>query len=158
MLRLIPAPLHRLLYKTADFLRSLWWQIARPQIEGAAVVATDAQGRLLLIRLSYGSGGWNIPTGGVNRAEEPVDAARRELREETGCEAETIVPLGVQHTIIHGARNRVHVFAAKVSGPPAADMREVIEARMFAMDSLPEPLTKTTQRRLDLYRSVSEQR
>jgi putative (di)nucleoside polyphosphate hydrolase len=29
-------------------------------------------------------GGWQLPQGGLNEGEEPVDAARRELKEETG--------------------------------------------------------------------------
>lgn len=155
MLRLIPAPLHRLLYRIADRLRSLWWRIAKPQLQGVAVIATDLNDRLLLIRLSYGSGGWNLPTGGVNKGEDPAAAAARELKEETGCEAHSLTLLGVQHDILCGTDNAVHVFAAKVSGVPKADMREVIEARFCPLHSLPEPLTKTTRRRLELYRSAS---
>lgn len=158
MLHLIPAPLHRLLYRVADGLRSLWWRTTKPQVEGAAVIATDLNDQLLLIRLSYGSGGWNIPTGGLNRGESPADAAARELLEETGCEAHSLTLIGVQRSLIHGAKNTVHVFAAKVSDVPKADMREVIEARFFPMHSLPEPLTATTRKRLELFNEVSQQR
>ncbi|GAA4642998.1 NUDIX domain-containing protein [Pontixanthobacter gangjinensis] len=156
MLHLIPAPLHRVLYRVADRLRSYWWRVAKLPLQGAAVIATDLQDQLLLVRLSYGSGGWNLPTGGIGRGEDPADAARRELLEETGCEAHSLTLLGVQEDILHGTENRVYVYTAKTSGQPAADMREVIDARFFPMHSLPEPLTKTTRRRLALLRESSK--
>lgn len=158
MLRLMPAGLHRRAYRTAHALRKLWWRLTKPELEGVAVIATDLNDQLLLIRMSYGSGGWNLPTGGIGRGEEPDAAARRELREETGCEAGKLTPLGMQEDALHGATNRVHVFATRVSGRPQADGREVIEARFFPMHSLPEPLTHTTRRRLELYREASQQR
>lgn len=129
-----------------------------PELSGAAVVATDLQGQLLLIRLSYGSNAWSVPTGGVRRGETPEAGAARELREEAGVEANGLTLLGVQEDVISGATNRVHVFSARVSGQPRADMREVIEARYFPMHSLPEPLSRTTRRRLELYREHSKQR
>ena len=158
MFHLIPASLHRVLYRFAHGLRRLWWQTTKPQVEGAAVIATDLNDQLLLIRLSYGSGGWNLPTGGIKKGEDPVEAARRELAEETGCEAHSLTLLGTQREVLHGADNIVHVFSAKVSGIPRADMREVVEARFFPMHSLPEPLTHTTRRRLELRDAVLKQR
>lgn len=156
MLQLIPPPLHRLLYRVADNGRKIWWRIAKPPLEAVAVVAMDLNDQLLLIKLSYGSGGWNIPTGGINQGETPEQAAKRELMEETGCEAAVMTLLGTQEDQLHGTDNKVHVFSARVSGLPVADMREVIEAKFFPMHSLPEPLTKTTRRRLELFKAAQK--
>jgi ADP-ribose pyrophosphatase YjhB (NUDIX family) len=153
MLRLIPAPLHRQLYRTADAVRKLWWRVRQPQLTGVAVIATDLHGHLLLVRMSYGSGSWNLPTGGVGRGENLEDAARRELLEETGCTAGKLHLLGTQEDRLFGTDNIVHVYSTKVAGPPIADMREVIEAKFFPTHSLPEPLTATTRRRLELLKS-----
>lgn len=157
MLHLIPPPIHRQAYRIADRLRKIWWRVAKPQLIGVAVIATDLEGQLLLIRLSYGSGGWNLPTGGVQRGEDVIDAAKRELAEETGCEGHSVTLLSVQQDVLHGAQNSVHVYTAKVTGHPSADMREVIEARFFPAHSLPEPLTPATQRRLALWRKSLKQ-
>lgn len=155
MLRLIPAPLHRRAYRLAHAVRKVWWRLARPRLNGCAIVASDIEGRLLLVRQSYGAGNWCFPTGGIRRSEEPEAAARRELREETGCEASAMTLLGVEDAVLHGARNRVHVFATRVSGQPRPDMREIIDARLFPPHSLPEPLSERTRQRLALWRGQS---
>lgn len=157
MLHLIPAPLHRSGLRLAHAVRKRWWRLRKPKLEACAVVPSDADGRVLLIRLSYGKGAWSFPTGGVGRRETPEQAARRELREETGCEAGSLALLGVLEDRIHGARHRVHLFAALVTGPPCPDGREVIEARFFPAHALPQPLTASTRRRLELWQA-SQQR
>jgi ADP-ribose pyrophosphatase len=54
------------------------------------VVAIDDQDRVILVgqfRYPLGRYSWEIPEGGVPFDEDPLDGARRELREETGVEA-----------------------------------------------------------------------
>lgn len=155
MLRLIPAPFARAALRIAHALRSRWWRIARPRLNASAIIASDIDGRLLLVRLSYGPDGWSFPTGGIRRGEDPEAAARRELREETGCCANAMRLLGVQDETTYGAPSRVHVFATRIADLPQPDMREVVEARLFPPHSLPEPLGAKTRRRLDLYQGRS---
>ena len=51
---------------------------------GAAAVILNAQGEVLLVRHTYGKCNWEIPGGGAEAGESPVDTAIREVREETG--------------------------------------------------------------------------
>ncbi|HEY6815839.1 MAG TPA: NUDIX domain-containing protein, partial [Croceibacterium sp.] len=85
MLYLIPAPLHRLLYRVADRARRLWWRIRRPRRHSVVVIVFDDRGQVLLVRHSYGPPVWSLPGGGMARHEDPRRAAEREVREELGC-------------------------------------------------------------------------
>jgi 8-oxo-dGTP pyrophosphatase MutT (NUDIX family) len=57
---------------------------APPKVQrvGAYALVPDA-GRLLLTRYA-GSGRWSLPGGGIDHGEQPLDAVRREVHEETG--------------------------------------------------------------------------
>jgi 8-oxo-dGTP diphosphatase len=55
---------------------------AKVQRAGAYAVLTH-DGRILLTRLSY-TKVWTLPGGGIDHGEDPVDAVRREVHEETG--------------------------------------------------------------------------
>lgn len=52
-------------------------------------VVTDERGRVLLLEHRFRKGsGWGIPGGFMEAGEQPVEALRRELREEIGMEVE----------------------------------------------------------------------
>jgi 8-oxo-dGTP pyrophosphatase MutT (NUDIX family) len=64
------------------------------------VVAVDADGGIVLVgqfRYTLDAWSWEIPEGGVPIGEDPLDGARRELREETGLTAATWAELGRVH-------------------------------------------------------------
>src|SRR5688572_23341371 len=57
-------------------------------------------GKLWLVgqyRVPLGAYSWEIPEGGSPHGEDPVEGARRELREETGLEAQTLEPIVEMH-------------------------------------------------------------
>lgn len=67
-------------------------------IDGSGITAAgrvrDSDGRIALVRNSW-SDGWILPGGGVEPDENPIEAARREVREETGLNATIHAPLVV---------------------------------------------------------------
>ena len=139
MLHLIPAPIHRRLYRLADKVRRRWWTIRRPRRNSVIVAAFDEAGRVLLVRHSYGPPVWALPGGSMNRREEPAAAAEREFREELGCPLDNIVLLSELTQNESGSADRLHVFMAQVAGTPKADMREILAADFFDPERLPRP-------------------
>ena len=55
---------------------------------------------------------YEIPAGRLDPGEKPIDCARRELREETGCEAERIEHLLTFYTTPGFTDERIHAFMA----------------------------------------------
>lgn len=160
MLRLIRDRGFQLAYRIAHALRVCWWRLAKPRIVGCQVLAFDEQGRLLLIRHSYGSRQWMLPGGGMKRGEDPLAAAAREMREETGCGLEDAREIAIADEPLHGARNRVHVVTGRALGMARPDGREVVEARFFAPGALPDQMPERLRERLAdwLAASRSQQR
>jgi 8-oxo-dGTP diphosphatase len=75
-------------------LRSLQeWAIDGSGITAAARVR-DPDGRIALVKNSW-SDGWIVPGGGVEPTENPIEAAQREVREETGLNVMMNSPLVV---------------------------------------------------------------
>lgn len=140
MLHLIPASLHRLAYRIAHALRKCWWRIARPRLYGVRVLAIDPEGRVLLVRHSYGSGRWSPPGGGMRKGEDACVAGLRELREETGCTIDGIYEIAVVEERLHGTANVVRIVGGPVVGTPHANLREIVETRFCALDALPEAM------------------
>jgi 8-oxo-dGTP pyrophosphatase MutT (NUDIX family) len=65
--------------------------------DNAAAVAVDAAGAIVLVgewAYPVAAYSWSIPSGGLEPGEAPLATAQRELREETGIEANRWEPLG----------------------------------------------------------------
>jgi 8-oxo-dGTP diphosphatase len=74
------------------------YEYPRPAVTvDVVIVSKEARPRVLLIRRKHApfAGHWAIPGGFVEMDEALEDAARRELREETGVRARALTQLGV---------------------------------------------------------------
>ena len=96
--------------------------------------------QVLLVRLSYRKR-WGLPGGLVARREVPAAAAIREAAEEVGLAVE---PVGRAAVVVDAEARRVDVVhrcrVAAGSLPASAAPRspEIVEARWFPIDDLPE--------------------
>jgi 8-oxo-dGTP diphosphatase len=109
----------------------------------ACALCADERGRVLLARRANEPfrGYWDLPGGFLEEGEHPLDALRRELREETGLEVEPLDFVGIwtdryPYGRQVGSTLNLYWTARVVRGSPqAAD--DVSEVAWFAPDELP---------------------
>jgi ADP-ribose pyrophosphatase len=86
---------------------------------------------LLLRQYRYAAGGtlWEIPAGTLERNEEPLACARRELLEEAGARAERVEHLTTIYTTPGFTDERIHLFLATgiTAGEPRPEADEFIQ-------------------------------
>ncbi|MCP9221338.1 NUDIX domain-containing protein [Erythrobacter sp. LQ02-29] len=150
--RVLPAPLHRLGLRVAYRIRRIYRRVAKPDLNGVAVIVLNDAGHVLLVRHTYGSGDWAVPGGGIDKGEPPADAARREMREELKVDLVDLREIACTQEHLAGTTHTAHIFAARVDGAVSPDRREIAEHAFFPLAGLPEPMLPLSKARLRLYR------
>jgi ADP-ribose pyrophosphatase len=82
----------------------------------SAIVPLHDDGRVVMIRqYRHAAGGmiYEVPAGRLNAGEDPLDCARRELREEAGLTADRIERLGMIFTTPGFTNEKIHLFVAR---------------------------------------------
>lgn len=109
-------------------------------VPGAEAVCFDERGRVLLGRRAFdpGAGRWDLPGGFLHEDEHPLDALRREIREETALEIEPIDFLGFWMEPYDGRIVLCLSWTANATGAarPGDDLAEL---HWFEPDELPGP-------------------
>jgi ADP-ribose pyrophosphatase len=106
--------------------------------DAVCVLPVRTDGRIVMIgqfRHPHGKTHWEVPAGRINSGEAPEDAARRELREETGHRAGRLVPLPGFHPTNGISAHWSFLFAALDCEPEGAlelDPCERLIVRTFA--------------------------
>ena len=103
----------------------------------AVMMAVDGKKRILLVRqyrLPAGKYLWELPAGKVDEGETPIQAAKRELVEETGYHAKKWKKLSSFFPSPGFVAERMHIFlATKLTEGKATPMDdERIETRWFS--------------------------
>ena len=124
-------------------------------LSGVSVVVRDDDGRVLLTR-RVDNGKWAVVSGILEPGEEPGPAALREIREETGVDAELVRITSVDVTDPVTYPNGdvaqyldVCFLARYVGGEAAVADDENHDVAWFSPDSLPDDLTPSSRLRLD---------
>jgi 8-oxo-dGTP diphosphatase len=150
MHRMLKSLLARVWRGSPRFVRRTGVWLTQPRFAvTAGAVVSDERGRVLLLRhvLRKGSG-WGVPGGFLNADEQPEEAVRRELREETGLELDS-VELAFVRALGHVHQVEI-IFRCTMSAAALERLEknfEIDRAEWFARDALPRGLG-LDQRRL----------
>lgn len=115
----------------------------------AGAVVLDERGRVLLLRHTLRKGsGWGVPGGFLARGEQPEEAIRREVCEETGLTLERF-ELAFVRTLRHVRQVEI-IFRGELKAEALDTLRknfEIDRAQWFALEELPSGINPD-QRRL----------
>jgi 8-oxo-dGTP diphosphatase len=104
----------------------------------AAIVVNESNEILLLDHVLRPGSGWGIPGGFLMYDEQPIDAVRRELQEETGIELNDVKLLSAR-TI---NRHIEILFRARADGTPIVKSREINSLGWFKVNEMPEKMDR----------------
>ncbi|TVX92824.1 NUDIX hydrolase [Paenibacillus agilis] len=106
---------------------------------GAVAVLAIRDDKMIVVeqyRKPLGKSQVEIPAGKLDAGEQPEAAAKRELEEETGYQAESLIPLTSFYTSPGFADEIIHVFVAEqlVDGSMHTDEDEFLEVTALTLD------------------------
>ncbi|MBF0169145.1 MAG: NUDIX hydrolase [Alphaproteobacteria bacterium] len=125
------------------------------QSDGVMILPITASGNLILIRhyrLAPDVMVTEFPAGGIDKGETPLEAAKRELAEETGLISDHFTYLGAARLRMERETDRQHMFVAEnavvdpektpepgielIEMTPEALKRQIAEQKFFALPSI----------------------
>ena len=120
-------------------------RVAHPRFTvTAGAVVFNQNGEVLLLKHRFRPGsGWGLPGGFIEKAEQPIDALRRELREEIGLEVQDVEIFAVRS---FAKPQQVEVlFRCRSNGTLKPQTIEVERADWFLVANLPDGLPRDQQ-------------
>ncbi len=126
-------------------------RITRPITLGVRVLLVR-DGSVLLVKHTYHPG-WLLPGGGVKRGETLEQAARREVREETGLVPGDLRLIGMFTNFYECKSDHVAVFSSTDFDPAQLrpDRWEIESAQFFPSCALPQDLLPGHRRRIEAF-------
>lgn len=126
---------------------------ARFTVTAGAVIFNDKNEVLLLKHRFRAGSGWGLPGGFMETGEQPIDALRRELREEIDLEVGEVKILAVRS---FSKPQQIEVlFRGRANAEVKSLNMEIERAEWFAIDALPEGLPR--DQRLYIERAAKTQ-
>lgn len=108
----------------------------------AAIVFNRDGEVLLLDHVLRPQSGWAIPGGFINSAEQPVEAVKREIREETGLNLAEVELLRVRVV----GKHIEFIFRAEAVGKAEVKSLEINAVGWFSVADLPEQMREVEKK------------
>jgi 8-oxo-dGTP diphosphatase len=108
-------------------------------------VVTNERGEVLLLDHIWRPGsGWGMPGGFIEHGEQPEEALKREISEETGLELKNIGLFSVRVV----ERHIEFIFSAEAAAAGKAEVKssEITAAKWFAPDIMPNEMSSTQKK------------
>jgi 8-oxo-dGTP diphosphatase len=124
------------------------WLVEPRFMVTVGAVVLDERKRVMLLNHEFRAGsGWGIPGGFLEQGEQPLEALRRELREEVGLELDAAEIINVR-TLRRPQQVEIHFLCRARAGERATPQSmEINSVGWFDADGLP-PELPADQRRI----------
>lgn len=112
-------------------------------------------GKILVVRQSYGGGGWTYPGGFLNKSEVPEIGLRREAYEEVGLILSRVALLEKTPDTRKGHNVTIYRFYAEVEDPEVnIDQVEIVEALWVPLSEIKEYVQhdRAIEKAVELYK------
>lgn len=137
------------------------------QVKGfTSVIVLNQEDRVVLVKKSYGLGGWGLPGGAVELDESFTEGAAREILEELGVRLEKLSLILIEEETFVSPKGEqvcslLGVFAGamrKFALPPPTDgaREEGLELALFDPDDLPDDMTLTDRDKIEAYFEIDK--
>ncbi len=127
-----------------------YFLLRRPMTVGVRALVINETDEVMLVRHRY-EPGWQLPGGGVETNESPIEALRRELSEEAGIQFDNPSEiLGCYFNVDVSRRDHVLVYVVRDFKmlSDAKISHEISDYGFFSIDRLPLDTTSGTRRRI----------
>lgn len=134
--------------------------VVRDRYPNSAVVLALHNGYMVVIRQyreAIGTYTYELPGGAVESAEEPFEAAKQELLEETGLLARDLTPLATIQSCGHLTNQTAHLFFASetiIHAPQHLDSDEDIQVSLHAIPDVLHQIAVGTWKNPELAHAV----
>ena len=111
-------------------------------------------GKWYVLLVHRQEGFWEFPKGHPDKGETPLEAAKREMEEETGMQLERLVidePLSINYWFTWQGEKidkTVYYFVGTVSGEPRPQLEEMQDVRWVLLEQASELLTHENNKRI----------